>query len=767
MRRSKYFLVFITLIILLGLINSAFSKNNSNIDSVTIQRLGDLCKIWGVIKYFHPDIAYGKIDWDKVLIETIPKIRSAKNRDEYVNAIQYLLNKLNDPVTRIQSKGAEDVVEYDFDLTEPQPYYRWLEDSVVIVIATDYSQFINTEESIGKFNKMLSDLSKAKAIIFDFRRLTKKDADSETSISKHSFSFVINRIIPLLINSNLRLPSHRTRYHCGNEWQRGSRHIYYSGFITQNHEILIPKSDTIQIKPLCFIINEHTGAVLDRLIALKKSGKAFIIAEGSVSGKSLYQTYTIQLSDSLEVTIRTSELVHIDGTSGFQIDSTVPISNDTSFSTNSAIKVALRIVSNYKTKQKEYSQKAPITFSTFKEKAYQEMVFPSYEYRLLALFRYWNAINYFFPYKNLIGYNWENTLYEFIPNLDAINDSLEYHLAIAELRTRIHDAHAYMISNVLREYWGNYSPPIKTEFIEGKTIITKILNDSIAKVNDLQIGDIIVKIDNEDIEKVRSRFSSYLASSNTQSLQRQVNSYILRGKQNSTVSFSIQCKNSIQKIKLNREMSWWEVYQSEKEGPIWEVMQEGCGYVDLDRLMPSQVDSAFDALKSTEAIIFDMRGYPNGTAWSIAPRLTDVPVKAAKFYLPIVTNPDTLSNTFEYFYSVFETSEKWLYKGKIIVLVNEYTQSQAEYTCMILQACANTTIIGSGTAGSDGNITNVILPGDIVVGFTGLGVLYPDGRQTQRIGIIPDIVVNPTINGIREGRDEMLEKAVEFYKSLE
>lgn len=43
---------------------------------------------------------------------------------------------------------------------------------------------------------------------------------------------------------------------------------------------------------------------------------------------------------------------------------------------------------------------------------------------------------------------------------------------------------------------------------------------------------------------------------------------------------------------------------------------------------------------------------------------------------------------------------------------------------------------------------------------SGLGVFYPDGSPTQRIGIVPDVVVSPTIEGIRSGRDEVLEAAL-------
>lgn len=102
------------------------------------------------------------------------------------------------------------------------------------------------------------------------------------------------------------------------------------------------------------------------------------------------------------------------------------------------------------------------------------------------------------------------------------------------------------------------------------------------------------------------------------------------------------------------------------------------------------------------------------------------------------------------------------YKGKLVVLVNELSQSQAEYTSMAFRAGDNTTIIGSTTAGADGNVSAIMLPGGLRTMISGIGVYYPNGRETQRIGIVPDIEVQPTIEGIKQGKDELLEKAIEI-----
>jgi C-terminal processing protease CtpA/Prc len=94
-----------------------------------------------------------------------------------------------------------------------------------------------------------------------------------------------------------------------------------------------------------------------------------------------------------------------------------------------------------------------------------------------------------------------------------------------------------------------------------------------------------------------------------------------------------------------------------------------------------------------------------------------------------------------------------------VVIVNEESQSQAEYTTMAFQSADNVTVIGSTTAGADGNVSTIALPGGISTLISGLGILYPDGTETQRKGVKIDVVVKPTIEGIKAGRDELLEKA--------
>jgi C-terminal processing protease CtpA/Prc len=100
------------------------------------------------------------------------------------------------------------------------------------------------------------------------------------------------------------------------------------------------------------------------------------------------------------------------------------------------------------------------------------------------------------------------------------------------------------------------------------------------------------------------------------------------------------------------------------------------------------------------------------------------------------------------------------YDGKVVILVDEVTQSSAEYTAMALRSTLKAIVVGSQTAGADGNVSRIPLPGGLQTMISGLGVFYPDGSPTQRVGIRRDVDVAPTVEGIRDGRDELLETGV-------
>jgi C-terminal processing protease CtpA/Prc len=155
--------------------------------------------------------------------------------------------------------------------------------------------------------------------------------------------------------------------------------------------------------------------------------------------------------------------------------------------------------------------------------------------------------------------------------------------------------------------------------------------------------------------------------------------------------------------------------------------------------------------------IIDIRNYPSEfVPFALGSLFVEGPTPFARF-----TGGD-LSNPGAFYWTDALTIEPAQphYGGKIVVLVDEVSQSQAEYTAMAFRAAPRTVVVGSTTAGADGNVSSVPLPGGLSTMFSGLGVFYPDKRPTQVVGIVPDVRVTPTVAGLRAGRDEVLEAGI-------
>jgi C-terminal processing protease CtpA/Prc len=301
--------------------------------------------------------------------------------------------------------------------------------------------------------------------------------------------------------------------------------------------------------------------------------------------------------------------------------------------------------------------------------------------------------------------------------------------------------------------------------IEGQPVITHFMNDSLARRGGAQIGDVILSVNGEDAHVRMRRLALYIAASTPQGLKRVAAIRMTRGVAGTTVKLRVRRPGGV--VRELELMRTTDFELTGRRGPFFRVLPGNIGYADLGRLPASQVDSMFEALRDTRAIIFDDRGYPFGTAWPIAPRLTraNQPV-AARFARPEPTSPDTTEHTLFEFTQALDHTDKWRYLKPTVMLIDERTLSQAEHTGLFLEAANGTRFVGSPTMGANGDVTVLALPGRVTMSFTGQAVRHADGRQLQRVGLVPDVMVRPTIAGVRAGRDEVLERAVRYVERL-
>jgi C-terminal processing protease CtpA/Prc len=394
------------------------------------------------------------------------------------------------------------------------------------------------------------------------------------------------------------------------------------------------------------------------------------------------------------------------------------------------------------------------------EDAYYTMPYPDIGFRILALFRYWNMIHYFYPYKYLIDRDWDNVLKAYIPIFIHAENELEYELATLRLIGEINDNHANLWGGVdkINKFKGNYYAPVNLRFIEGKLVVTDYYNPEYKKETELKVGDIITKIEGKPVNDIVTRLSKYYPASNKAARLRDLSEDLLRSQKNELeVEYLQEGKLKTKNIKLypKSELDYYRWHRKEDK-KCYRLLDNNIGYITLGSIKNSDIPEIKEEFKNTRGIIIDIRNYPSTfVPFELGSFFVSSPTPFVKFTTGYINNPGEF--TFAEELEIPQSNET--YQGKLIVLVNEYTQSQAEYTAMALRAGDNTTIIGSTTAGADGNVSTIRLPGGLFTSISGIGVYYPNGEETQRVGIVPDIEVKPTIKGIKKGKDELIEKA--------
>ena len=382
--------------------------------------------------------------------------------------------------------------------------------------------------------------------------------------------------------------------------------------------------------------------------------------------------------------------------------------------------------------------------------------------RVIAAFMYWNLIEYFFPYKYVMDQNWDVTLQKMLPELTEAKNEDDFFIAMKKLSVLLNDSHAIWFIYP-KEKAINFFPA-QGKIIDEKIIVTEIFADSLAKADDIKIGDIITKINGKTINEIIAANRNLVNCSNEAAYLNYLAKSVLSGAPD-TVELEFQKEGKA----IKKTINWYSYYISHsnenKKGvkkEKFKLLDNNIGYVNMGLLKVQHVPSMISKLKSAKAIVFDMRNYPNATFEEVSNFLNAKEEPFALYAAPDLNYPGKY---------------KWVgphrsgkenpdyYKGKVVLLLNENSESQAEWTAMCFQTAGNTTIVGSQTSGADGNVTDLTIIRGIHTRFSGIGVYYPDKRETQRIGIVPDIEVKPTIKGIQEGRDEVLDRALVFIET--
>ncbi|VEP11396.1 hypothetical protein H1P_1020019 [Hyella patelloides LEGE 07179] len=309
-----------------------------------------------------------------------------------------------------------------------------------------------------------------------------------------------------------------------------------------------------------------------------------------------------------------------------------------------------------------------------------------------------------------------------------------------------------------------FSLPLFWQWRDEQLIITSVITEAAGTIKPDEIvlsidGQLGQKAIAQQIESLSQQFPDWFPSQPKQDRIRDALKELNNGTKGSTVLFQVRSPyGESRTVELSRTLRVWD--RKEPRPPKIQQLRSGIIYINFERINDLDFQQALPLLESATGIIIDLRGYPKVSTNPIG-HLIDEPVTSARWHIPQVKYPDRQKLDFDFSNWSIEPKKPKL-KAKVVFLTNGSAISYAETYLGIIEHYQLAEIIGQPTAGTNGNVNELILPGGYLIWWTGMKVLKHDGSRHHGVGILPTVPVERTVKGIADKRDEFLQRAIEI-----
>ncbi len=405
------------------------------------------------------------------------------------------------------------------------------------------------------------------------------------------------------------------------------------------------------------------------------------------------------------------------------------------------------------------------------------------EQKVWGLMQVWGTVKHNFAFfERLPGFDWDAAVQAAIPRVLDAPDQEEYYRRLGELTALLHDGHTLVVSPSLRE--GAYdNPPLEFQVVEDRIILARAGDTEEIRSQGIQPGMELVAA-GESVparQWLQDHALRYYPGSTKQNGEGFGMFLFLRGPKDTTVKLTLaDAAGATRTVTVTRN-------SRSRDGTVFRprirdfstlveprMLAPGIAYIRVamfdDEKVIDEVNAELDRLDldRLQGMILDLRynmGGDDRFAYPIVGRLVDHPVLGSTWhtpeYHPAYASWGKTEKPLQGEPVRIEPDARKSYLGPLVILTGPNTMSTSEDFIVPLHVAGRALIVGEPTAGTTGNPVNVLLPGGAILRVCSLWSTYPDGREFVGRGITPHVVVRPTVAGIRAGRDEVLEKALD------
>jgi C-terminal processing protease CtpA/Prc len=721
-----------------------------------IERIEVLADVWHKLELHHPMLqTRADLDWDRAFIRALPRVEAARTSADVVRVLnEELFGPIGDPLSFARTQ--EEADRRDSLDVAGEGLVRRLGSGVAYLDAHDPAAFDTmfvrrlrtalVHDSVQHGTPTL--------LVVDLRWQQKED-------------YGYTPLLGLWTGRRLQMASRVSRLHRGHltptRWLvRPGTDLEPIGF----ESALAQANSPAAIRtPTVFLVNLGSFAALDRpLDALQRQPGIAVALE--TSGPIPEEWSMLTYPESIRVQIHSPMILSLDGGLGARAD-TVITGHLPAASIETVARVALRAASvrparpafafPYRPIPRYPTDSGPLTR----------------EQRVLGLVRIWKEIGTFSAYLPYASEDWKDPLPRWIPRVEATASTRDYYRVLARLVAGLNDSHANVLHPLLELPRTSIPALLRRE--GNKVLVVRI--DSAMAAGRISVGDEVVAVDGVSVRSVEDSVNVFRAASHRGVLARDtwIRGLGIRGPKDTEVRLTIAGASGRREVTLSRTTVQGYLVgrmgdSLARRAGLVRRLPENIGYIDLYRIATSAtLDSALTALASTDGLILDAR--------SGAPRWTGPDIRAtlvSRFMDRTVAQPGGgIADVFmdggppvraleeqEWTWIPFTSERRVRYTKPVAVLINSMDQSYSESAVWPFRLANRAFFVGDRTAGTNGGAPDFTVPGGAVIVFTHERVTQAGGGRYAGVGLAPDLPVVATPEGLRDGRDEVLDAAV-------
>ncbi|MEN0067034.1 MAG: S41 family peptidase [Myxococcota bacterium] len=358
------------------------------------------------------------------------------------------------------------------------------------------------------------------------------------------------------------------------------------------------------------------------------------------------------------------------------------------------------------------------------------------ETRLAAVGVTWALFQHFFPYFEDVDVDWDAALSTALRETFKVDRGADLVPVLERLVAKTRDGHGRVQSSRFGRFgW----LPLGLSLIEDQLVVTA------SETPKIQVGEVVTVIDGVPVAVALEDQRKTIAASD-QLLKVSAASRLSRKPLGAKVPVELGNPPRTVVLEALRRSP------PPPERPNVEVLDDGVVYLNLNRAPWTEVEAALPTLANAPGVVIDVRRYPTDAGYRLLPHLMDAPCHHDWMWLPEIHRPDRVDWGWTGLGWSIEPAEPHI-QGAVVWLTTPFAISYAESVLGHVKAHDLGSVVGGPSAGTNGNVNPILVPGDYEIVWTGMRVTQHDGTRHFGVGTRPDVPVTPTLEAVRAGRD--------------